>query len=94
MKLTAVTVKQSTSVNLNGLENCVQMNAKDLSGTEIVKRCWEAYHNFSWDQKKVVDRESRLIATKIKETIHSLKNPNHINKISYMLPGIWLPNLR
>ena len=45
-------------------------------------------------QKKVIDRESRLIPRKIKETIHSLKNPNRINKISYMLPEIWLPNLR
>ena len=54
----------------------------------------EADHNFNWDQKKVVDRESRLTPRKIKETIHSLKNPNHINKISYMLPEIWLPNLR
>ena len=25
--------------------------------------------------------------------MHSLKNPNHINKISYMLPEKWLPNL-
>ena len=61
---------------------------------EIAKHCWEADHNFNWDQKKVVDRKSRLIPRKIKETIHSLKNPNHINKISYMLPEIWLPNLR
>ena len=60
---------------------------------EIAKHCWEADHNFSWDQKKVVERESRLIPKKIKETIHSLKNPNHINKISYMLLEIWLPNL-
>ena len=30
--------------------------------------------------------ESRLIPRKIKETLHSLKNRNHINKISYMLP--------
>ena len=37
---------------------------------------------------------SSLIPKKIKETIHSLKNHNHINKISYMLPEIWLPNLR
>ena len=22
-----------------------------------------------------------------------LKNPSHINKISYMIPEIWLPNL-
>ena len=38
MKLTLVTVKQSTSVNLNGLYNCVQMSTKDLSGTAIVVR--------------------------------------------------------
>ena len=31
--------------------------------------CWEADHNFSWDQKKVIGRESRLIPRKIKETI-------------------------
>ena len=74
------------------------MNTKDLSGIVIVimklQNTWEADYNFSWDQKKVVDRESRLIPRKIKETIHSLKNPNHINKISNMLPEIWLPNLR
>ena len=49
---------------------------------------------YSWDQKKVVYRKSRLIPRKIKEIIHSLKNPNHLSKISYMLPEIWLPNLR
>ena len=54
---------------------------------------WEADHNFNCNQKKVIDRESRLIPRKIKETIHYLKNPNHFNKISYMLPEIWLPNL-
>ena len=58
------------------------MNTKDLSEIAIVKRMklgnWEAGHNFSWDQKKVVERESRLIPRKIQETIHSLKNPNQI----------------
>ena len=65
------------------------MNTKDLSGIAIVirmkllaKHCWEADHNFNWDQKKVIDRESRLTPREIKETIHSLKNANHINKIS------------
>ena len=38
MKLIVVTVKQSTSANLNGLKNRVQMNTKDLSGIAIVKR--------------------------------------------------------
>ena len=61
---------------------------------DIDKHCWEADHNFKWDRKKVIDRESKLIPRKIKETILSLKNSNLINKISYMLPEIWLPNLR
>ena len=61
---------------------------------EYAKHCWEADHNFSCDHKKVIDRESRLIPRKIKETIHSMKNPNHINRISYMLHEIWLPNFR
>ena len=58
----------------------------DCEKNETAKPCWEGDHSFVWDQKKVVDRESRLIPTKIKETIHTLKNPNHINKISYLLP--------
>ena len=61
---------------------------------EIVKHCWQADHNFRWHQKKVVDREGRLIPRKIKETTYSLKNPNHINKTSYMRPEIRFPNLR
>ena len=65
----------------------------DCDKNETAKHCWEADHNFGWDQKKVVDRESRLIPRKIKETIHSLKNPNQIKKISYTIPEIWLPNL-
>ena len=60
----------------------------DCDRNEIVKHCWEIDHNFSWDQKKVISRESWLIPRKIKATIHSLKNPNHINKISYILPKI------
>ena len=38
MKLAVVTAKQFTSINLNGPENCVQMNTKDLSGIAIVIR--------------------------------------------------------
>ena len=34
-----------------------------------------------------------LTPRKIKEITHFLRNPNHINKISYMLSEIWLPNL-
>ena len=66
----------------------------DCDKNEIAKHCWEANHTFNWDQKKVIDRESKLIPRKSKETSHSLKNPNPINKISYILHEIWLPNLR
>ena len=65
----------------------------DCDKSEIAKHCWEADHNFKWKQKNVIDRENRLIPRKIKEIIHYLKNPNHINKILYMLPEIWLCNL-
>ena len=66
----------------------------DCDKNETAKHCWEADHNFGWDQKKVVDRENRLISRKMKETVHYLKNANHINEISYMLPEIWPPNLQ
>ena len=72
--------------NKRSVRNC------DCDKNKITKHCWEAYHNFSWNQKKVIDREGRLIPRKIKETILSLKNPNYINKIFYMLPEIWLSN--
>ena len=66
----------------------------DCDKNKIAKHCWVAYHNFNWDQKKVIDRESSLIPRKMKQAIHSLKNPNHISNISYMLPEIWFLNLR
>ena len=81
------------SLKLRSDEHKRSVRNCDCDKNEIAKHCWEADHNFNWDQKKVIDRESRLIPRKIKETIHYLKNPNRINKISYMLPEIWLPNL-
>ena len=65
----------------------------DCDKNEIAKHFSEADHSFSWDQKKVIDRESKLIPRKSKETTHPLKNPIPINKISYILHEIWLPNL-
>ena len=38
----------------------------DCDKNEIEKHCWEANHNFCWDQKKAVDKESRLLPRKIK----------------------------
>ena len=97
--MTAVTTKQSISVNLNSLksrsnEHKISTRNCNCHKNEITRRCWEADHDFNWYQEKVVDRESRLSSRKIKETIQSLKNATHINKVFYMLPEIWLPNLR
>ena len=66
-------LKSRSDEHKRSVRNC------DCDKNEIAKHCWEADHNFRWDQKKVIDRESRLIPRKIKEIIHSLKNPNHIN---------------
>ena len=98
--MAVVTVKQSAPVNLIGHSKRSQKNAKksvrncNCDKSEIGKHCWEAEQNFNWGQKKVIDRENRLILREIKETIHSLKNPNDIDKIPYMLREIRLPNLR
>ena len=50
-------------MNTKDVKNC------DCDKNEIGKHCWEADHNFNWDQKKAIDRESRLIPRKIKQTI-------------------------
>ena len=81
-------LKSRSDEHKRSIRNC------NCDKNEIAKHCWEADHNFNWDQKKVIDRESRSITRNIKETIHYLNNPNQISKISYMLPEIWLPNLR
>ena len=94
--MTVVTEKQLLrlkSLKLHSDEHKRSIRNCDCDKKEIAKHCWETEHNFNWDPKKVIDRKSRLIHRKIKETIHSLKNPNHI-KISYILPEICLPNLR
>ena len=39
----------------------------DCENNEIAKHCWEADHNFSWGQMKLVNRQSRFIPRKIKE---------------------------
>ena len=43
-------------------ENKRSVRHRDCKKNEIVKHCWEADHNLSWDQKKVADRESKLIS--------------------------------
>ena len=65
-------LKSRSDEHKRSVRNC------DCDKNEIAKHCLEADHNFNWDQKKVIDRKSRLIPRKIKETIHFLKNPNHM----------------
>ena len=76
------------SLKLHSDEHIRSHKSCDCEKNIIAKHCWGADHNFRCDQKKVVDRKSRLIPIKIKETIHSLKNLNYINNIFYMLPEI------
>ena len=52
---------------------------------KLPKHFWEVGCNFSCDQKKIVDIESKVIPRKIKETIYSLNNPNNIKRISHIL---------
>ena len=45
----------------------------------------------NWEERKVIDA-AYIYARKIKKTIHSIKDKNHINSIFYNLPEIRLPN--
>ena len=71
------------------------MNTKELLEIEIVMtRILQNTVGRHITTFTVIDREGRLIPRKMKQTIHPLKNSNHINKISYMLPEIWFTNLQ
>ena len=45
-------LKSRSDEHKRSIKNC------DIKKNEIAKHCWKADHNFSWDQKKAVDRES------------------------------------
>ena len=49
----------------------------ELKRMKLQKHCWEENQNFKEIKTKFVDRKSRLIPRKIKETMISLKNPKH-----------------
>ena len=69
------------------------MKNQDVDKNEIADHCWKNDHEMNWEERKVIDAEPYIYARKIKETIHSIKDKNHINSISYNLPEIWIPNL-
>ena len=55
------------------------MKNQDVDKNEIADHCWKNDHEMNWEERKVIDAEH---ARKIKETIHSIKDKNHINSIS------------
>ena len=65
----------------------------DVKKNEIADHSWKLDHRFDWDKKTIIDREQDWTVRKIKETVHSISNKNHINSISHSLPEIWLPAL-
>ena len=70
------------------------MRASDTRRYETADHCWKYNHDFDWENKKIMDYEANTTRRKIKETIHSLSNNNHINEISYRLQHIWFSALK
>ena len=57
------------------------MKNQDVDKNEIADHCWKNDHEMNWEERKVIDAEPYIYARKIKETIHSIKDKNHINNI-------------
>ena len=75
-------------------EHTRAVRAADTRRYETTDHCWKYNHDFDLENKKITDYETNTTRRKIKETIHSLSNDNHINGISYRLPQIWFPALK
>ena len=94
--MTAKTVRLSILGNRNEqlqreLKNTPELvRAADTRRYETADHCWKYNHDFDWENKKIIDYETNTTARKVKETIHSLTNDNHINGISYRLPTTML----
>ena len=54
-------LKSCSDKNTRSVRNC------DCEKNEIAKHCWEADHNFSWDQKNVVDGKVGLFLGRSKK---------------------------
>ena len=75
-------------------EHTRAVRAADTRRYKTADHCWKYNHDFDWENKKIMDYDTNTTTRKIKETIHSFSNDNHINGISYKLPHIWLPALK
>ena len=69
------------------------VRAADTRRYETADHCWKYNHDLDWENKKIIDYETNT-TRKIKETIHSLSNNNHISGMSHGLPHIWFPALK
>ena len=69
-------------------EHTRAVRAVDTRRYETADHRWKYNHDFDWENKKIMDYETNTTTKKIKETVHSLSNNNHINGISYRLPII------
>ena len=65
------------------------LRAADTRRYETADHCWKYNHDFDWENKKIMDYEADTTTKKIKETVHSLSNNNHINGISELKTGIF-----
>ena len=75
-------------------EHTGAVRVADTRRYETTDHCWKYSHDFDWEDKKIMDYEAKPTTRKIKGTIHSLSNNNHINGISYRLPHNWFPALK
>ena len=75
-------------------EHTRAVRAADTRRYETADHCWKYNHDFDWENKKIMDYETNTTTRKIKVTIHSFSNNNHINGISYRLQYIWFPALK
>ena len=80
--------KQRSSEHMRAVKN------GEIEKNEIADHCCKLDHKFNWEEKSIIDKEQNWVSRKVKETIHSIKDKNHINSISFTLPNIWLPALR
>ena len=67
-------------------EHTRAVRAADTRKYETADHCWKYNHDFDWENKKIIDYETNTTTRKIKGTIHSLSNNNHINA-DFHTPG-------
>ena len=62
-------------------EHTRAVRAADTRRYETSDHYWKYNHDFDWVNKIIINYEANTTTRKVKETIHSLSNNNHINGI-------------